>query len=1200
MKIRIAFLLSLYFILPIADVQGQRDKEFSTEYVMGGGEETLLEDAEWFFGVGDYGRALPIFVKLNRRYPGTNAYKYYTGICYLQKTDEQEKSISYLEAAYSREPKLTDILFYLGKAYMVTYQFDEAIGYFKLAQENKKTSPDKKELIPRLIEQCNNAKLIKNQNSSEDLVLENIGAPVNTQYDEYVPLVSSDESVLIYTYKGKRSTGGLINIYGEADPDGMFYEDIFGAFRLGNKWLDPDGLGSRINSNYHDASIALAPNGLSMFIYKDEGGGDIYISRRVKNTWIRPEPVMGEVNSKYYEGHVSLTVDEMVMFFISDRPGGFGGQDIYQATRQEDETWGDITNLGPTINTPYDEDAPFIHANNKLLYFSSKGHNSMGGYDIFYSTFEDRKWTPPNNIGPPVNTPNDDNFYVVSANGERAYFSSARAGGLGGQDIYIVKPGVFGKKPVLALIKGIVENNGRSLEASIHVTNTTTNEAYGNYKSNAASGNYLIALPPGYDYQLDFILKGEVLHSENVDISDLGVFVEVDHDFELSAKKNPFIDSTNILQNLLADKIAEIEAVKQELALEKELQDTIIDTQIDEIAKLYLLDANGDIIMSSLKDSDGQFNFTGQVIKDEYSMLLDSRISSVNEEIIVLVTDADGNEKLITTTVVVATAEQVALLEGSKVLVTQDAIDEAARLKAEREARDKAEAESRARAAEEARLKAEEEARLKAEDEARLRAEEEARLKAEAEAMALLDEEARIRAEEEARLKAKEEARLRAEEEARLKAEAEAMALLDEEARLRAEEARLKVEEEARLKAEAEALALLGEQERLKAMEEAKRKAAAEAARVKAEAEANALTNTQRDQFSNILFDFDKATLRAKSKKELDAVLLYLSINVADQIIISGHADAIGTKRYNQKLSERRTQKAAAYLIDRGIKETQLVLYAYGKTKPITANTNSDGSDNPNGRQANRRAEFTFSSSPNELDGGKLLAFSRRVANESTIASHSGSFKGTFYKVQVAAYKNAQKYNHSKLDDLGQVAGLDVDGITRFTLGKFDNLKEARKFKRLIVKKGSADAFITAEVDGERKYLNELNSAPTMAKSKTPKIISPAAMAAYNRIMDKFGDERVPGLEFNVQVAAFKQAENYKGVKVKLLGVLKSKKLDDQITRFTIGSFRTLKEAEEFKRKVLEKGTNDAFVTAKYNGQRVLVKDLIANNFYAL
>ena len=170
-----------------------------------------------------------------------------------------------------------------------------------------------------------------------------------------------------------------------------------------------------------------------------------------------------------------------------------GGKDIYMATLQEDDSWGQIKNMGPKFNTEFDEDAPFIHANGNLLYFSSQGHNSMGGFDIFFSTLKDGKWGKPTNVGAPINTPNDDIFYVVSANGERAYFSSARKGGMGGQDIYVVQPGIYGKKPVLALIKGIVKNNGRFVEAKVKVTNITTDESYGIYKGNANTGNYLIA-----------------------------------------------------------------------------------------------------------------------------------------------------------------------------------------------------------------------------------------------------------------------------------------------------------------------------------------------------------------------------------------------------------------------------------------------------------------------------------------------------------------------------------------------------------------------------------------------------------------------------------------------------------------------------------------------------------------------------------
>jgi len=1103
-----------------------------------------------FYGIGDFRRALPLFVKLDMRYPGTKGYKFYAGICYLQKTDEQEKAIGYLEAAYSGNPKLPDILFFLGRAYMLNYRFDEAIGYFKLAEEKKKTSSENRTRIPLLIEQCMNAKELRNLSTDQKIVLENIGAPVNTEYDEYVPLVSTDESIMIFTYKGKRSRGGLINIYGEPDPDGQYFEDIFAAHLLDNEWLEPDGLGPRINSSYHDAAVGLAPDGHSLFISNDEKGGDIYISRRTKNNWGAPEPIMGEVNTKNYEGHASISVNKQVLFFVSDRPGGFGGQDIYQATLQEDNTWGNIVNLGPDINTPYDEDAPFIHANGKLLFFSSEGHNSMGGFDVFYTTLEDGQWSKPDNLGPPVNTPNDDNYYVVSPNGEHAYFSSGRAGGYGGQDIYMAKPGVVGELPDLALIKGSVQNNGRNVQASIKVTNTTTNEIYHTNTSDVVSDNYLISLLPGHAYQMDFMLKDKILHTEKVDVSNLNVFVEVREDIELSERRNPFIDSTNLVQTLLDDKIAEIEAANQVADLERMIQDSIATALID-TAVIVPADTTPPPL-------NGQ---AGEAARLQVEV--QARQTAMNDSLI--------------------RAEEEARLE----------VEETARLKAVEEARLMDAQDSTDGAEEEARMKAEKEARLEVEETARLKAVEEARLMDAQDSADGAEEEARMKAEKEARLQAEEQARqaaikdslTRAEAEARLKAENAETERVEKELRLKAEEeARRKTEETARLEAEAVVAALAAS--RLK--EETAAKAPA------------AQGGKEQLNFSNILFDFDKATLRTKSKKELDEVQLYLTQNSTAQMVIAGHADAIGTEKYNMKLSERRAQKAAAYLIDQGVSESQLVLYAFGKSKPISANTNSDGSDNPIGRQKNRRVEFAGAEASKNFAGGKTIAFSRRVANQSKQITGSSARRGTFYNVQVAAYKYPQNYKHESLDGLGEVIALDVDGITRFTLGRYDNLKEARQFKKLIVKMGTTDAFITAEVDGERKYLNEMNNNGGLATGNSPQSISPAARVAYKRVMARFGDERAEGLEFTVQIAAYEHAENYSTGNLKTPGDINPKLLEDAITRFTIGSFETLREAEQFKKSVLNKGTNLAFVTAKYNGERVLVKDLIANNFYTL
>ncbi|MBL4578440.1 MAG: PD40 domain-containing protein, partial [Flavobacteriales bacterium] len=421
---------SLFLVLLCTNVStfGQDGKAFETKFIMGGGEPELLEEAEWFMGALDYNRALPIYVKLDIRYPGVPEYKFLAGICYLHKYDEQEKAIPYFEKAYKQKPDMKDIEYALGKAYFVNYRFEEAIKHLKLSQVEKATSAMFIDEVAILIQNSKNGIKLMEEYDESWYKLKNMGAPVNTKFDEYVPLVSVDESSIIYTYKGKRSMGGMRNMYGEPDPEGEYFEDIFSSTKAGDDWLDPDAVGGLLNSSWHDAAIAASIDGQRLFVYKDLKGGDIYVTKLKRKNWAEPVRLEGDINTKHWEGHASIAVDGKTIYFSSDRPGGFGGKDLYKASLKDGDQWGDVENLGDNVNTEFDDDAPFIHANGELLYFSSKGHNSMGGYDVFFSKLEKKKWGKPSNIGHPVNTPNDDLYYVVTPSGKKAYFSSARKG----------------------------------------------------------------------------------------------------------------------------------------------------------------------------------------------------------------------------------------------------------------------------------------------------------------------------------------------------------------------------------------------------------------------------------------------------------------------------------------------------------------------------------------------------------------------------------------------------------------------------------------------------------------------------------------------------------------------------------------------------------------------------------------------------
>ncbi len=499
---------------------------------------------------------------------------YKIGICYLYRIVDIDKSVEKLEAAYKKDKELEDITFYLGKAYLLNSKFDDSkvmMKKFLIDPIDSKKTP----VAERIIQNCDNAKTMLNDTIPAGI--QNLGDPINTPNSEYVPVISADESVLIYTYLGERSKGGLQNNKHKPDPEGDYYEDIFISFKVGSHWLDAESIGDNINSTGNDAPIALSPDGQKLFIFKStlKDKGDIYMSKLDGNTWSVPVSLNSNINTNMWEGSVTLSSDERTLYFASERKGGFGGRDLYRSLLQSDGTWGKAENLGPTINTPYNEDAPFIHPDGKSFYFSSEGHNSIGGYDIFKTKLgEDGIWSKPKNLGLPLNTPGDDKYYVISADGLTGYYSSGKVGGFGQQDIYTVTPGVFDEKPVLALIKGVVFMDDQPGKANIIVSIADNGDVVGNFSSNSSTGKYLLALPPGKNYKVAFEIEGSKSHIEYVNIKSLDRFVETIQDFHLysenfTQEKIANADSTNVLDSRVKEEVKKIQ-MREILAQQKD------------------------------------------------------------------------------------------------------------------------------------------------------------------------------------------------------------------------------------------------------------------------------------------------------------------------------------------------------------------------------------------------------------------------------------------------------------------------------------------------------------------------------------------------------------------------------------------------------------------------------------------------------
>lgn len=520
-------------------------------------ERKKIESAELFYSEQNYLRALPLYAEVYNVHQSELYLKYRTGICYLYKSDEKEKAITLLKEIEQTNPKTEDINFYLGRAYHLNYKFDEAIATFnKYLLEAP--AINQRLLTERYIENSKNGKaFIELKIQCE---IENAGNTINTENQEYVPVISSDESILIYTYTGPNSTGGLMDDDFNPDPNGNFYEDVFIAYRVGNAWQTPQSIGSNINTKNHDASIALSADGQKLFIYHSttEDGGDIYMSTLKGEVWGAPEPLNSNINTKYWEGSVSLSADEQTLYFASERPDGYGGKDIYMSKKQADGTWGKAQNLGPKVNTKFNDDSPFIHPDGITLFLSSEGHNSIGGYDILYTTFKENDWNAPTNLGYPINTTEDERFYVLTADGEHGYFSSDRKGGFGQQDIYRVNPGFFGEKPILALVVGVVTADNKPVDATINITNADSGEKQGSYHSNSSSGKYLIALTPGNNYKVAIEVEGYEAQFQYVNVKSLETFVQVQQDFNLVAKNSEsstIKESTEVIQTQINEQV---------------------------------------------------------------------------------------------------------------------------------------------------------------------------------------------------------------------------------------------------------------------------------------------------------------------------------------------------------------------------------------------------------------------------------------------------------------------------------------------------------------------------------------------------------------------------------------------------------------------------------------------------------------------
>lgn len=623
----------------------------------------------------NYPLALNSFLEAYRIDSSNANINFKVGFCYLKTETQKRKAFAYLERAVqntsykysSSDPAETaapiDAYYYYGEALQLSYKFDEAIANYEKFKSF--LTPKQKDLlkdVDRHIELSNNAKLLVS--APINVKIMNLGDSINSPYGDFSPVISADESTLIFTSRRPGSTGG-----GKAE-DGQYYEDIYIAYRKADStWTTPVSISTNINTQGHDGAVGATADAQTLLLDKDVNGGDIYFSTLDGNNWTIPQPMGSDINSAGLETSACISPDGNTLYYVSDREGGMGGRDIWKCVKLPNGKWSKSMNLGAPVNTPYDEESPFIHPSGNVLFFSSKGHQSIGGYDIFFATKNDEgKWDEPINIGYPVNTPDDDLYYVTSPDSKRGYYaSSSRPEGYGEKDIYMVSIPERKEQP-LVLIKGmILPAAGTTLPNDIEIvaTNNETGIVSGVYKPLQRDGSFTIIIPPGSNYTLSYQQGGQEFYSEVMDVPTDAAYQEIDREVNLKgvnfgtpvlvtkpvikeapAPKKGNSASSGTLENKGNENSANAEDASSKEVAYVTVAGRMYDSQGKPLNSLHvnLLNASGNLIKTTSSDSMGWFVFNQLPQRSNYVVAMDEKDTDLGTKSYVEFLDTNGKE----------------------------------------------------------------------------------------------------------------------------------------------------------------------------------------------------------------------------------------------------------------------------------------------------------------------------------------------------------------------------------------------------------------------------------------------------------------------------------------------------------------------------------------------------------------------------
>jgi outer membrane protein OmpA-like peptidoglycan-associated protein/tetratricopeptide (TPR) repeat protein len=475
----------------------------------------IYNQAEEFLNAEDYEEALPLFLLLEKKEFTSANIMYKIGTCYLNIRGKKDKAISYLELAAHNVSSLNNntltetkaplkALLMLGVAYRINNEPNKAIETFEILKDSiGETNPELLTIVDLHIKRCENSIILSSFPGKA--MKEKLPSQINDDFSNYNALLVDHEKVLYYMEELK------------------FYDAIMKAQFENGEWGNPENITPSVGSDGDYYLVGASADGMKLFLYfyDTPKAGEIYTVEKTADGWSKLKQLNDNINTKYHETYASPSVDGSTLFFTSNRPGGFGGLDIYMSKLDQNNNWGPAINVGPAINTPYNEESPFISSNDSILYFSSQGHMNIGGYDVFYSRrMGENDWNQPINMGAPVSTTDDDFFYYPIGNGLSGLMSRLEQPNNTSYDIFRYKNIEFPNTPryrAKGNTSGITAANYH--DYSVVVIDSKTSDTI-EVLSPDDHGDYELLLPEGNFEIMITDSKGNKSNSNNLSLEN--------------------------------------------------------------------------------------------------------------------------------------------------------------------------------------------------------------------------------------------------------------------------------------------------------------------------------------------------------------------------------------------------------------------------------------------------------------------------------------------------------------------------------------------------------------------------------------------------------------------------------------------------------------------------------------------------------